>query len=245
MPPQLRESEHFGPLGVYCNKEFNGDVPGLANRASLQSSSESIAMQHVLPAAEMMPHSEGRLLGFGVGIPAVVFLLFKVYWFGIRDNWETDNYSAVAERCDAVFYSIQQANDEAAAQAFADLKRFVGQHSIKDEWLANRVEEVNSAFATVAERIEQVRRKDAARELEKRQRREAEAVAKRQQIRDENYRQELDGAGRPLHTPTSPQEMLDEYHRQGRFTGYSDGDELIRDWNRLKEAEEEIRSRGY
>jgi hypothetical protein len=46
-------------------------------------------------------------------------------------------------------------------------------------------------------------------------------------------------------SPRTSQELLKEYHRQGRFTGYTDGDELIRDWYNLKEAEKEISGRGY
>ncbi|MGB6043065.1 MAG: hypothetical protein WBF93_07910, partial [Pirellulales bacterium] len=84
--------------------------------------------------------------------------------------WEIDNYSQITERCDAVLLSIEQSDDDAAAQAYAELNRFIGERTIQRESQAKRLDEVRSTFAPVNHRIEQARRQRAAQELAERQR---------------------------------------------------------------------------
>jgi len=112
---------------------------------------------------------------------AVVLLLgFLLYMFVIRDTWEKDNCSQIAQRCEAVLLAIEQSDDDAAAQAYAELNRFIGERTIEREWLAKRLDEVRRASVLADQRIEQARRKREARELVERQQREAEARAERQ-----------------------------------------------------------------
>ena len=49
----------------------------------------------------------------------------------------------------------------------------------------------------------------------------------------------------PVHVHKTNQERLDEYHKKGKFLGYKDGDELAKDIENLKKAQDEIEKRGY
>ncbi len=112
--------------------------------------------------------------------------MFITYWFGVRDTWEIDNYSQIAERCEAVQLAVRQSDDEAAEQAYAELHRFIGEHTIEQDWIATSVNKVRDAYAPVNQRIEKARSKREARELTERKRRKARAVAesRRQQARE-------------------------------------------------------------
>jgi transcription initiation factor TFIIIB Brf1 subunit/transcription initiation factor TFIIB len=130
-------------------------------------------------AEDGMSKNEKLLIGFGLGIPALIFLVFITYWFGIRDTWEIDNYSEITARCEAVMQATRGSDDQAADQAYAELTAFIGDRSIESDSLAGKLASVNSAMAPVRERLEQARREREARDLAERNRREAQAEAQR------------------------------------------------------------------
>jgi len=104
-----------------------------------------------------LPDREKFIMVLGLGIPAIILLMFVVYWFRIRDSWELDNYSRITERCGAVMTAVRQSNDAAAEKAYMELNSFVGDHAISLDWLANRIDEAHTAFVPVSVRIEQAR----------------------------------------------------------------------------------------
>lgn len=119
-----------------------------------------------------IPKSEKLLLGLGLGIPAVVLITFLVFWFGIRDTWETDNYQQIVELCEKVMDATHQADDKTAEQAYGDLTALIEDRPIENDSLANKVESVQSAMEPVLDRLEQTRREQKARQLAEKKRRE-------------------------------------------------------------------------
>jgi len=130
-----------------------------------------------------MSRGEKLFLGVGLGVPAVLLLVFLTYWFGIRDTWEADNRSEITARCETVLQAARQSEDQAAAVAYAYLTKFVGARSIENTSLANKLNTVGQAIAPVLERLEVARRKQEreANELAENKRREALAESERQQ----------------------------------------------------------------
>jgi len=137
-----------------------------------QRSSRSIASQHVSDADEGMPLRKKLALGFGLGIPAICFLMFITYWFGFRGTWEINNFSQITDRCEAINRAVAKPDDAEATRAYNELFRFIGDHQIKHDFVADHIQAAQEAYAPVKTRIEL---KLEAEELAKRQRREVQA----------------------------------------------------------------------
>ena len=151
----------------------------------LQSSSLSVNPQQISAEGEGILRRENLLLGYWLGIPAILFLLFIIYWFGFHDSWEIDNYSQIDKRCKAVLAAIQQSNDDAAEQAYTDLNIFIGERTFEHNWIAQRVDEVHQAYVPVNIRIKQARLEREARELAEKQREDLARAEKRiQKVRE-------------------------------------------------------------
>ena len=108
-------------------------------------------------AVDSMTRGEKRLLGFGLGVPALLFLMSLTYWFGIRDTWETDNYSAIATRCETVLRATRAADDQAASQAYKNLVIFLGNRTIESDQLTSKLKSVELAIDPINERLERER----------------------------------------------------------------------------------------
>jgi len=135
----------------------------------------------------------------GLGAAAVLFLAFSVFWFGIRDTWEIDNYSTIIHHCELVHLAINLSDDKAAVQAYSDLDQLIGRRKLERDVLAKRLEEVRQAFIPVGVRAEIARaREDEA--LAARQR-ETEALAARQ--REDDARKTLADNGQRDSRPSS------------------------------------------
>jgi len=123
--------------------------------------------------------NRGKLvLGFGIGFPTLLLLVFLTYWFGYRDNWDIDNFSRITTKCEAIDRAIAESNDYVAAQAYDELIQFIGDHQFKHEFVAERVQTTRDAYAPVEARIEQERRKREILKIAEEKRRLALAEAR-------------------------------------------------------------------
>jgi len=129
-----------------------------------------------------MPRSEKLLLGFGIGIAAVLFVGFIFYWFQLRDTWEFDNHLRIAEHCQTFDAALIRADDAAAAQAFTDLNNLLAGRTIERQYLSERVQHVRSAFSTVQIRLETARIAREAQEAEAQRQREVAAETERREL---------------------------------------------------------------
>jgi hypothetical protein len=172
-----------------------------------------------------MSRGEKLLLGFGLGIPALILLVFLTYWFGVRDTWEVDNYSEITARCESVLRATRHSDDQAAAQAYADLTAFIGDRTIERDSLTDKVESVNLAIAPVHERLEQARRDQEAKVLAETQRRKALT--------------ERSASQRPTGTRTSsgyPSGWVHNEHDEGRLRFHNDL-QKVQSWDDLNKLE--------
>jgi hypothetical protein len=79
----------------------------------------------ILNRKSRMPSRDSFVLGFGLGLPAIACLIVATYWFGYRDTWETDNFTQIITRCDAVHVSVRKGDDDAAETVLVALNTFV------------------------------------------------------------------------------------------------------------------------
>lgn len=128
-------------------------------------------------------------MGFGLGLPAIAFLVFAVYWFGYRDTWSIDHYAQITEQCDTVLSAIRRSDYEEARTAFTELDGFIGEHRITPESLHQQVEEVREAYAPIRKQYEQLRIQKEALEEARRNEQIAheEALRKAQAARTKEY----------------------------------------------------------
>ncbi len=139
--------------------------------------------------------NEKLFLRFGLGIPAVFFLSFLIYWFGVRDTWENDNYLRITEQCQTVDAAIAGKDDDAASQAYAELNNLLGDRTIQRQSLSLRIQKVRTAYLPVQKRLDEFRLEREARERLENARIEREARDPVASLREEALRR-LDALNR-------------------------------------------------
>lgn len=242
------------PLTLNC--PYCGQLAVLPNsaihrQARCTSCQSTYAVQDALqrsrrpnfPAVDnRMSLHEKLVLGVGLSALALIAITFCIYWFGMRDTWETDNYLPITRQCDAVLAAIGSSDDDAAAQAYADLTTFVEGHVIESPSLIKRLETVDNAMSPVLARIERERReREAQAEREKREREIEEAKAKYEKWRRENEVKSASDATYKGFTESELEKVYEKLRSEGysaeeailtvkAMLDYPDTREIVRKW---------------
>ena len=142
-------------------------------RARCTGCHATYAVQEALLSNNRASLREKLTLGLGLGIPAIVFLVFVTYWFGYRDTWEIDHYTEIMDSCKTVHVFVQQGNDAAAEQVYTALNDLVGDRTIINADLVSSIGLARKCYAPTGERLEKLRQEQEALELAEIQRSEA------------------------------------------------------------------------
>lgn len=103
---------------------------------------------------EEIPKKEKLLLLIGLGVPAVVLIVFATYWFALRDSWEQDNFMAISTQCHAVIDASNKSNDSAVMGEFQKLKEILGSRQLTDTILIKKFAEAEARADEVQNRRE-------------------------------------------------------------------------------------------
>lgn len=105
---------------------------------------------------EGVSRNEKLLLSFGLGIPALVLVVFSIYWFEIRDTWEQEHYSEIIAQCNQVEEAILADDVWQAKKRFEDLRELVGDRDIANDTLRQQIADADDVMEPVFIRIQQI-----------------------------------------------------------------------------------------
>ncbi len=105
---------------------------------------------------------EKLILSIGLGVPALAFIVFLVYWFGFRDTWETDNFVLINDKCEAVLSAVRDGDDISAESAYLSLETLLGDREIERDSLIYSIKRARQAYVPVGDRLEILRKEREA-----------------------------------------------------------------------------------
>jgi len=106
----------------------------------------------------MTVRKNNLILVYGLSIPIAFFVAFLVYWLGFRDNWDIDNFAQINIRCQAVHDAAAIIDKNKADLAYNELLRFIGEHPIRHDFIAEAVQTAREAQLQCTEEMRQLRK---------------------------------------------------------------------------------------
>jgi len=89
--------------------------------------------------------SSSPILVYGISVCASFFAAFLIYYFVFHDSWDVDNFSHISSRCKAIHSAVAKHNDGEATQIYNELIQFIGEHEIKQGFIAETIQAAREA----------------------------------------------------------------------------------------------------
>ncbi len=96
-----------------------------------------------------MSRNEKRVLIAGIGIPVLLAAAFFIWFFGIRDTWESDHRGDIVRLSEETVSLVRAKKSEASVRAYDELTRLIGNRKPKDVELQKSISEANAAIEPI------------------------------------------------------------------------------------------------